>query len=79
MKSDLVPCFHKTHTIDMPLKIIRKPLLDSTSHNFAVYQAPGVLIGRRLRRIEGSSLRACSTFARNLSSFANEYNDMNVP
>jgi hypothetical protein len=40
-KSDLVSCFHKTHTFDMPVKIIRKPLLDTTSHNLPVYQAPG--------------------------------------
>lgn len=38
-KSDLVSCFHKTHTFDMPLKVIRKPLLDSTSHNPPVYLA----------------------------------------
>ena len=78
-KSDLVPCFHKTHTFDMPLKIIRKPLLDSTSHNLPVYQAPGILISRRLRHIKYSSRKTCSVFAQNLLSFANEYDDMNLP
>ena len=77
-KSDLGSCFHKTHTFDMPLKIIRKPLLDSTSHNLPVYQAPSILISRRLRHIKDSSRKTCSVFAQNFLSFANEYNDMDL-